>query len=157
MKICSTCEIQKEYSEFYSRQSMCKLCCKERDRYRDNSSRCKSYRERNKDKVKEYQSKYRSAHLEECIAYNHNRRRNAGVPNKLTLISIKIMRARPCYYCGQPGGTIDHIYYLYPKEEKTIFWNLLPACRSCNSSRGNMDFVLFLERRELWKRPISLK
>jgi 5-methylcytosine-specific restriction endonuclease McrA len=63
------------------------------------------------------------------------------------------MRRMPCFYCGEPGGTIDHIL---PKSEggKMLPENSVPACSGCNIFRGNRDFDWF---REIgWKlRPFS--
>jgi 5-methylcytosine-specific restriction endonuclease McrA len=46
------------------------------------------------------------------------------------------IRQQPCHYCGGAGGEADHIVPIsrgglnHPQ-------NLVPACRSCNASKGN--------------------
>ena len=54
------------------------------------------------------------------------------------------MRKLPCHYCGEPGGTIDHVI---PKGKggKTVPENCIPACRPCNGFRGDRPYGEFKE------------
>lgn len=50
-----------------------------------------------------------------------------------------------CEYCEHNEGTTkDHFFPLVkhslPTEYCNDFWNLVPCCTSCNSSKGNRDF-----------------
>ena len=59
---------------------------------------------------------------------------------------ISALRADPCAYCGGPAETIDHI-------ESTLLggamsWeNLTAACRSCNCSKSDKGFLIWLADR----------
>lgn len=59
------------------------------------------------------------------------------------------MRKLPCHYCGGKGGTIDHIR---PKSQggHASKDNCVPACRECNTFRGNRDYEEF--KKVGWKR-----
>ncbi len=63
MKICSKCEIEKDDSEFYSKSA--KKYCKECGR-----KMCKEYKERNKEKIKEYNKEYKEKNKEKIKEKN---------------------------------------------------------------------------------------
>ena len=48
-----------------------------------------------------------------------------------------------CVYCGKPANTVDHII---PKSKggEDAAWNLVPCCKSCNSSKADKDLAVFL-------------
>lgn len=48
-----------------------------------------------------------------------------------------------CVYCGKPANTVDHII---PKAKggEDLVWNLVPCCKSCNSSKKDKDLADFL-------------
>lgn len=77
-KICTICNQEKDLSEFYQRKkskyysSECKECTKTAARkYRaDNKEIAISYRERNKDRIREYKKKYLEENKEKMYAYN---------------------------------------------------------------------------------------
>lgn len=52
------------------------------------------------------------------------------------------MRLLPCHYCGEPGGTIDHIV---PRSKGGTNQkeNCVPACKACNEFRGDGDYEEF--------------
>jgi 5-methylcytosine-specific restriction endonuclease McrA len=54
--------------------------------------------------------------------------------------AAKKLYGQPCHYCGKKADTADHVPALctFPSPE---LWDgvLVPACRSCNSSKGNQD------------------
>lgn len=54
-----------------------------------------------------------------------------------------ILRADPCSYCGNPGGTIDHIRPLagYGGGHWT---NLAGACQRCNGEKSDLSLLLYL-------------
>lgn len=48
-----------------------------------------------------------------------------------------------CVYCGKPANAVDHII---PKIKggQDVAWNLVPCCKSCNSSKKDKDLDEFL-------------
>jgi 5-methylcytosine-specific restriction endonuclease McrA len=45
------------------------------------------------------------------------------------------LRRQPCVYCGEKGGTVDHVIPLARGGAHTAE-NLVPACQRCNDSKG---------------------
>jgi 5-methylcytosine-specific restriction endonuclease McrA len=54
------------------------------------------------------------------------------------------MRSLPCHYCGEPGGTIDHVVPRC-RGGRTTEQNCVPACAPCNNWRKDADYVWFKE------------
>ena len=52
------------------------------------------------------------------------------------------MRTQDCFYCGGPGGAVDH---LVPKKAggEDRLDNLVPSCKSCNSKKGTRTLQEF--------------
>lgn len=48
-----------------------------------------------------------------------------------------------CVYCGKPANAIDHIIPR-AKGGEDVEWNLVPCCKSCNSSKKDKDLADFL-------------
>lgn len=57
-----------------------------------------------------------------------------------------------CYYCGEPGDTIDH---LLPRAKggHTTPMNCVCACQLCNQSKADQDVRSFLTRGRQARRP----
>lgn len=117
----------------------------------------KRWKEKNYEHVLEYGKQYREAHHEQHKEYNrqyaHNHReyfasfRNRRKAQKLqtpvaaTLEqerAIKALYKFRCAYCGSKPKvlTIDHVIPL-SKGGPHVPANLVPACPSCNSSKGS--------------------
>lgn len=68
---------------------------------------------------------------------NARRARLAGASARpLPRRVLRRLRAARCTYCGGPGGTVDHLVPLSRGGQHSE-GNLAPACRSCNSSKGD--------------------
>ncbi|MCK1801479.1 HNH endonuclease [Brevibacterium sp. R8603A2] len=51
---------------------------------------------------------------------------------------LTYLKANPnCYYCGDIADTVDHIIALSHGGDELDPKNWRPACRTCNSARGN--------------------
>lgn len=57
-----------------------------------------------------------------------------------------------CAYCGSPAETWDHIVPV-SQGGRTTPGNVVPACRSCNSSKKDQDVIEWLGRRGLDPHP----
>jgi len=70
-------------------------------------------------------------------------RRNKG-SNKGTggALWMKRMRKQPCHYCGEPGGTVDHVI---PRDQggTATIDNCVPACGLCNTFRRSRPYGWF--------------
>jgi hypothetical protein len=51
-------------------------------------------------------------------------------------VYVEVLASGPCVYCGRPAATVDHIWPLALGGHEARY-NLAPACRPCNSSKGD--------------------
>jgi len=76
-----------------------------------------------------------------------NHRYRTNMPRCVETVGYtEILLSDPCSYCGKTAKTIDHIMPL-SKGGAHRWDNLTPACKSCNSSKGNKKLMHFLARR----------
>lgn len=52
-----------------------------------------------------------------------------------------------CVYCDAKATTVDHIVSLAKNHGSNAIENLVPACRSCNSSKGAKHLLTWLATR----------
>lgn len=98
------------------------------------------YTEANKQKVAERQLQYRRDHPEKHLKHENDRRaRKIGNGGTYTLRDIRRLMHRyrgMCAYCHEAKATtLDHVLAISRGGRNTI-GNLLPACKSCNYSKG---------------------
>lgn len=103
---------------------------------------------RNADRIKAYCAEYRKTHKAEKWASESQRRaRKAGNGGSHTAAEWreKVERlGHKCYYCGKGGKlTKDHVLALKRGGTDDID-NLVPACRSCNSSKNAKPVEVYL-------------
>jgi hypothetical protein len=57
-----------------------------------------------------------------------------------------------CAYCGKPAETWDHIKAVVIKSAFSGHGhqinNLIPCCKSCNSAKGNKDWIVYLKQKK---------
>lgn len=72
---------------------------------------------------------------------NARRARLAGASARpLPKRVLQKLRSAPCFYCGGPGGTVDHVVPL-SRGGQHAEGNLVPACLPCNSSKRDKLLV----------------
>ncbi|KKL48547.1 hypothetical protein LCGC14_2324420 [marine sediment metagenome] len=106
----------------------------------------REYRQRNREKANARWAKWYAANpvkvkAKGLLADQRRRSRQRGLPATLThgqWEAIKIAYGHKCAYCGRPSQrlTQDHVIPL-SKDGGYIAENIVPACRSCNSRKGN--------------------
>jgi len=88
---------------------------------------------------RELRRAWREANIEACRARCRaywNRRRAGADPSAEVDAFAELLLLQACAYCGATGDmSIDHVVPL-SRGGKHEIENLLPACRSCNSSKG---------------------
>lgn len=112
----------------------------------------KMWRERNKDKIKIYNQKNK-----EIFEVNRQKRiaKKKELPNTLTAeqwIFIKDVFDNKCAYCGRELPLAqDHFIPLSKGGEYTVN-NIIPACKSCNSSKRSEDFFKWYPNYEYYSK-----
>lgn len=149
---------------------ICKTCKSEVARiyYANNDELVKSNvrkrYERNPDLVKAYVKEWANSNRNSVRIYSTKRRaRVRNLPNELTLLEWESCLSyweNKCCYCGCQQGlwnpiTADHFIPVV-KDGGTVVVNMLPACRSCNSSKSDSDPIDWLNRK-LGKRKAKAK
>lgn len=98
-----------------------------------------AYRQRHPERVKEGQRKRRHAHPEKHRLAEQRRRArlrdscSPGVTPEQWAERVRLF-AGCCAYCHRPADTVDHCIPI-SRGGKDIITNVVPACRSCNSSK----------------------
>jgi 5-methylcytosine-specific restriction endonuclease McrA len=155
IKKCSQCGEDKiASSEYFYRnkgykdgiRSECKECVREYS---------KEYRKNNKDEIKEYNKEYRENNKEYYKEYKENnsdkynegnkRRREMikSLPNTLTKEQWKEKLEifnHSCAYCGKVKKLCEEHFISVFNQGGRTYDNMIPACISCNSSKGENDF-----------------
>jgi 5-methylcytosine-specific restriction endonuclease McrA len=112
----------------------------------------KKYREKNWDEILDYQRLWRkqinpSANRERMHKRRHNMMRTGLTLVRNSLWQDQIKKSGfKCFYCGKQCTAQslqqDHVIPL-SKNGLHCMENLMPACRSCNASKGNKDAYLW--------------
>lgn len=142
LKWCIKCEQVKPTSEFprqdLSYGSFCKECKREYDRayQKQRYTVDKEYRERTINKTAQSQAK---RHRNACGSYTYDEWQN-----------VLEEFNHECAYCGATGSlTVDHIIPLSRGGLNEI-QNLVPACKSCNTSKGIKDAIEWYSSRPFY-------
>jgi HNH endonuclease len=101
----------------------------------------------------------RNRSVETLFRQAHARRQNmdAAKVYRVPKAYIRKLRTMPCYWCGGIGGTADHVVPI-SRGGKHSEGNLVPACRSCNSSKRDLLLVEWKRRREMmgtWSQDVK--
>lgn len=150
-------EKQNEYLKIYHLKNKEKISEYKKGYYKENKERIldynKQYREENKEHIKKYKRKYKTNNREMFNKYKQKRRAiKKGLLSTLTTEQweeIKKDFNNQCAYCGMTEEEHikewkeqlhqEHFIPLTSGGEYTHN-NIIPACKSCNGSKGNKDF-----------------
>lgn len=132
----------KECTAKYHCENIAKIKSKKRDYYSAHKqqiiTKSALWQKNNPEKVKEKNAKWSNNNQGKHLERTH-RRRARKLANKTFDISTKEMNAlymKPCLYCGSTKNiSADHVIPVAKGGTHSI-GNLVPACQSCNSSKG---------------------
>jgi len=161
-RFCIVCDSKVEISAHNYCSDSCKAEAKKQRRLRDRDKKAvwikqyrkdnkarlseqkKEYYEANKDKIREYSKQYRKDNKEKGLFHNQKRRAlKRGLSSQLTFTqwdAIKNAFSNCCAYCGQDKALEQEHFIALSKGGEHTYNNIIPACKSCNSSKGNKDF-----------------
>lgn len=117
--------------------------------------------QKNKERYRPYQKEWWKAHRELSCMYSH-RRRSRIKKLEATLTQeqwefIKNYFNRRCAYCGKELPlTQDHFIPVANDGEYTHN-NIIPACKSCNSSKHTKDFFEWYPRQKFYSKKREAK
>ena len=113
--------------------------------YREqNKEFIKKYRQENADYLKEYLKEYCKSNKDKCkTRRNRYRSLKRQLPSTLTAVQwhkIKETFNNRCAYCNKQTNLAQEHFIPLSKGGEYTHNNIIPACKSCNSSKGNKDF-----------------
>ncbi len=80
--------------------------------------------------------------------HTYSRKRNCEPIKPETQIQVLIEFNDMCAYCLQPATTFDHLIPI-SKYGGSDFENIVPACRKCNSSKGNKNVFEWIQQNQI--------
>lgn len=139
-------EINKEQHRIHSKK------------YADNNSdKIREYRNKNKDYIKIYLRKYRKSERGKMAAFRGRTKRRStentiiekGIISSEEWSNCKNYFDNCCCYCGKPMKRVEREHFTpISKGGESNVTNILPSCRSCNSSKNNSDFYKWYSSRK---------
>lgn len=127
----------------------------------DNDEYMKQYRVDNKAVIVKQMKKYQQEHLEEFRVNNQAREaRKRLLPSTLTAQqweNIKECFDGKCAYCGQKLPLTQEHVVPVTKGGGYTHNNIICACQSCNSSKGNRDFKTWFGKHEYYSEEREIK
>jgi hypothetical protein len=104
---------------------------------------------------------YRERYPERHAASAHRRRaRRRAVPGHATAAELQALRTLykdTCAYCNDKFTSWDHIVPVSDPRSTNYVWNILPACKICNSKKQDRSVEEFLKRPEINPGDYTLK
>jgi len=167
-------EILNETNKQYYKDNKSRISELSRQHYQENKVKIKQSQQLwqldNKDKMKEYRAKYRAKNPE---ANRQGKQKYKAkikkLPNTLTVgqwDNIKIHFNNECAYCGMNEKKHNEVWAQQLHQEHFIplsnngeytHNNIIPSCRSCNSSKKNKDFFEWYPTYEHYNRDREKK
>lgn len=155
---CKAC--RKAYDKKRYQENRERLNNESKQRYRKNSETRKEYARRyyaeNREKCKKSIKKWDKAHpVQRRIINESSRTKKYGADSTLTnqeWAKIKSLFTNSCAYCGlseseclEQFGEKLHHEHIIPLADggDYAYGNVVPACRSCNSSKANQNFSIW--------------
>lgn len=159
-KECRQCKQIKEESDFYPKRRICKKCKSSNDSiYRqkqwatDTEARQRhkdtgiAWQQANREKYNAYQTAYymnkyyTDADFRAAMLLRTHERRTLGTLTVQQWHDICELFSNSCAYCGSEYNlTMDHVVPV-ASGGLTEYNNIIPACKSCNSSKNAKDII----------------
>lgn len=161
-KICSSCGLElPETTEYFPKrskkgdlQAICKECKYERsEKSPEQREKIKEYMKEyyknhkelyDKEKIKEGKKRWRKNHKEHCNLINRKHEsRKRQLPSTLTIEQWEKTKQHfnnKCCYCGEELPLAQEHFIPVSKGGEYTLNNIVPSCKSCNSSKRDKDF-----------------
>jgi 5-methylcytosine-specific restriction endonuclease McrA len=115
----------------------------------------------NPEKIKKYDRKWAASHPDKIIEKSNRRRARKAAASGSGITAkqerqLKEEYSHRCAYCGkQKPLALDHVVPLSRGGAHDIS-NVVPACKSCNSSKHNKSLLIWMYDKIQWKDKIPL-
>ena len=138
---------KEKFSDYYKANKIKKLACSNQY-HKDNLEKMNKYnllyRIANEEKLKDYNREYTKNNKDKVnIKHQIRRARQKKLPSTLTMNqwgNIKQDFNSQCCYCGKRVSLAQEHFIAVTKGGEYTVNNIVPSCRSCNSSKGVKDF-----------------
>ena len=142
--------LKAKYDKEYRDRNKKKIYDRQKKWVKENKERIKKQRKEyyraNKAKKAQYDEDYRKNNYDKRRVYEQKRRATKLNNGTFKILDKEIKRLydSPCAWChSQDDITADHLVPLARGGAHSI-GNLIPLCRSCNSSKGSMLWIEFV-------------
>lgn len=160
-----------EYKRQYTKENKEKIAEYKRQYYERNieivREKTKLYRKENKEKIKKYRNEnkeHSSKYMKRWCNQNKDKRiinqqrresKKKSLPNTLTSKQWDEIKAKfnnRCAYCGQQLPLEQEHFIPLSKGGEYTINNIMPSCKSCNSSKNNSDFFEWYPKQEYYSK-----
>lgn len=142
-------EKQKQYKQIHKEEYRVYYC-----KYRKNHPNILSEQQIANKRLSD--KKYYQTHKEVYLFYSHKyKARKRQLPNTLTesqWLNIKSYFHNKCAYCGKEIPLTQEHFIPVSKGGEYTHNNILPACQSCNSSKGNRNFFIWYPKYKFYSK-----
>lgn len=124
-------------------------------------SRVRRYLKGNKELIRLKRADYRFNHKEQCNILNMNyRSKKKQLPSTLTVEqweNIKLTFDNKCAYCGKELPLAKEHFIPVSKDGEFTHNNIIPSCRSCNSSKFTNDPFVWYPKQPFYSKSRESK
>jgi 5-methylcytosine-specific restriction endonuclease McrA len=143
-----------EHQKEYQQRNKEKISERRKRYYQKNKCRIAEYQKNNKEKIAEYRKDYVKENKEKFVLY---RRKRDSLKKELqhTLTASQWSKIKTdfdncCAYCGKKKKLEQEHFIPLTKGGEYTHNNIIPACKSCNSSKYNRDFFEWFKSYEYY-------
>lgn len=154
---CRLCESDKPVEAFQANRKVCRSCraTKQRNTVTARANSLRAWRKKyslNKEEWNERQREYRKKRALEGRPIQRNcksdKYRKSGRLKFFIRAEVFRLKGSLCQYCNNPADQIDHVVALARGGTDDLS-NLVPACKSCNSSKQAKPVQQWLAERKV--------
>lgn len=110
----------------------------------------KAWREKNKAYITQKAKAWHAANPDAGARYARDRKirklTDLGAHTPGEFLTVLAECGGACVYCGAPATTRDHVVPVAVGGSDSVL-NIVPSCKPCNSSKGDMPLIVWLAKR----------